>query len=365
MSNTLMTDKYVCLDRDDGMRQLFTRCLIACNLLYHNIDISPLSNTDLDQDIETRTLVRSLTECIRLVDMTVFTKGVYYFHDIAQRVFDFSSFVCGGHEELSSERPVGESPAAILHHIKSNQITVCFRSVGTLLEWTGPKRVGLVSPASFFDDEKWCGGNVIERYLNLATGYSMSRWKEDQVNREFINHVHGSITEVLLPDICLNLYDQLQSFIDEDFNGDIIFTGHGQAGAVAILCAMKFSIHTKKRPIVVTFGCPPLGDDDFAKSVETWVNHVRIYHESDPIPYILTKFSPIINEGDECPESYGRHGANYHLCISNTSHVVHSVSSPYPESNDIDKTSYHDLSNYSKIFSFQNRPDFWPLCRKP
>jgi len=68
----------------------------------------------------------------------------------------------------------------------------------------------------------------------------------------------------------------------------LYITGHSLGGALATLCALDVAVNTKfKRPRVVTFGSPRVGDESFANTFNRKVFHsFRVVNGGDWVPHI-------------------------------------------------------------------------------
>lgn len=64
-------------------------------------------------------------------------------------------------------------------------------------------------------------------------------------------------------------------------------TGHSLGGAIATLCALDLAANSKfRRPRIVTFGSPRVGDPAFVNAFRRYVrDSVRIYNANDWIPH--------------------------------------------------------------------------------
>ena len=70
----------------------------------------------------------------------------------------------------------------------------------------------------------------------------------------------GNTLKTLIPFIDMHLQE-----CPESAKSRLIITGHSMGGALAMLCAAHYA---HLQPILVTFGMPSIGNDDFKDHVE-------------------------------------------------------------------------------------------------
>jgi triacylglycerol lipase len=67
----------------------------------------------------------------------------------------------------------------------------------------------------------------------------------------------------------------------------IVFTGHSQGGAIALIAALDCQYNFQINPDVVTYGQPKVGNLAFCKSVNSRLdNYFRVVNHYDPVPWI-------------------------------------------------------------------------------
>nr|WP_275983802.1 lipase family protein [Paenibacillus hamazuiensis] len=72
----------------------------------------------------------------------------------------------------------------------------------------------------------------------------------------------------------------------------LVLAGHSSGGALATLCAPDIAAHTAfRRPSVVTFGSPRVGDSAFVAAFRRSVGEsIRIFNENDVVPLFPPSF---------------------------------------------------------------------------
>lgn len=76
--------------------------------------------------------------------------------------------------------------------------------------------------------------------------------------------------------------DDLLTYVPEKAN--VLITGHSLGGALAQLCAAYYA---HLAPVLITFGMPSVGNDDFVEFVESNVHPIggiRVHNEGDIVP---------------------------------------------------------------------------------
>lgn len=83
-----------------------------------------------------------------------------------------------------------------------------------------------------------------------------------------------------------SLWGRLEPFIAQSA-GDIILVGHGRGAAIATLAAMKIQKQSSPGTVnVVTFGSPPVGDQQFAAAYNSAIlHHYRYEIDDDIVPH--------------------------------------------------------------------------------
>ncbi|MBI3561654.1 MAG: lipase family protein [Gammaproteobacteria bacterium] len=104
--------------------------------------------------------------------------------------------------------------------------------------------------------------------------------------------------------IFLTLHPQLEVFFAGNHFEQVHCIGHSLGGALATLTAEW--VHRKgiSKPVLYTFGCPRVGDFQFAQSLTNAMgveNIFRVYQKSDPVPMIpLWPYVHVPQPGTEC-----------------------------------------------------------------
>ena len=101
-----------------------------------------------------------------------------------------------------------------------------------------------------------------------------------QLNETFKMKVHSGF---------INAFDSVKDQIDDLLThvpegADILITGHSLGGALAQLCAAYYA---HLAPVLITFGMPSVGNDDFVEFVESNVHPIggiRVHNEDDIVP---------------------------------------------------------------------------------
>lgn len=75
---------------------------------------------------------------------------------------------------------------------------------------------------------------------------------------------------------------------------DVVFCGHSLGGAVAQLLGVVYAQRrgTAFRSLVVSFGCPRVGDAAFRYTLGRHIDHIRLYVRKDPIPASFAWYAP-------------------------------------------------------------------------
>lgn len=75
---------------------------------------------------------------------------------------------------------------------------------------------------------------------------------------------------------------------------DVVFCGHSLGGAVAQLLGVVYAQRRGGafRSLVVSFGCPRVGDAAFRYTLGRHIDHTRLYTKKDPIPALPPRYAP-------------------------------------------------------------------------
>lgn len=110
----------------------------------------------------------------------------------------------------------------------------------------------------------------------------------------------------------------------------VALTGHSLGGALAILLAEKLRVAGKQVKAVCTFGCPRVGDVNFARAAQVPIHNVRTL--ADVIPHspppLVPVVAPLFGVGPTIPQLF-RPGYDYILPVGRgeTANIFRLVSS--------------------------------------
>jgi len=93
------------------------------------------------------------------------------------------------------------------------------------------------------------------------------------------------------------VYSKLNAIVDSGTCESIVFIGHSAGAALAKLSAFDY-VNDNKLPLTVTsFGCPKIGNTDFASAFESDVDCTRIVNDNDVIA-LMPMFNGYRHVGD-------------------------------------------------------------------
>lgn len=135
-------------------------------------------------------------------------------------------------------------------------------------------------------------GNVHAGFLH-ALGFKSSPTKRS-------TELEDQTQDLVRPLAYNTIRDSLKAQLLVHQNAKIIITGHSLGGALAVLfpALLEYNQETtllNSMQAVFTFGQPRVGDETFAKYMEStaWLNYNRMVYRFDIVPRIPPDYSPI------------------------------------------------------------------------
>lgn len=132
------------------------------------------------------------------------------------------------------------------------------------------------TPGEFGGDLKW----PLRRVSGVLGMRSLGH-----VHTGFLNAFRGQAEEVLA---------RIDALVRAGWVEDVVFCGHSLGGAVAQLLGVIYSQRRGQsfRSLVVSFGCPRIGDTAFRYTLGRHIDHTRLYARKDPIPALFSGYAP-------------------------------------------------------------------------